>query len=57
MVRDDDYGAGADDLTFRWHDNLIYGLQFEVGEPEKRDWRSNLGARPDRSEIGLLDER
>ncbi|MGH6946437.1 MAG: hypothetical protein ACREDZ_03840 [Kiloniellales bacterium] len=25
-----------------WHDNLIYGLRFEIGEPERQDWRSEL---------------
>ena len=25
-----------------WHDNLIYGLRFEAGEPARNDWRSDL---------------
>lgn len=32
----------ADDVAWRWHDNVIHGLQFELGEPENGDWRSNL---------------
>lgn len=31
-----------DDLVWRWHDNLIYGIRFDIGEPEKQDWRSDL---------------
>ena len=30
------------DLTWRWHDNLIYGLAFEVGDAQRQDWRSDL---------------
>jgi hypothetical protein len=37
----DPYRAG-DDLTFRWHDNLVYGLSFDIGDPERQDWRSEL---------------
>lgn len=32
----------ADELTWRWHDNVIYGLRFDIGEPEEGDWQSNL---------------
>ncbi len=32
----------ADEHLWRWHDNLIYGLSFEIGEPERQDWRSDL---------------
>ena len=32
----------ADDLTFRWHDNVIYGLSFERGDPDADEWRSDL---------------
>jgi len=42
MEHDAHNRGGADDLVFRWHDNLIYGLRFEVGEFEKQDWRSDL---------------
>ncbi|WP_153045167.1 hypothetical protein [Sinorhizobium americanum] len=31
-----------DDLVWRWHDNLIYGISFKIGDPEKQDWRSDL---------------
>lgn len=31
-----------DELTWRWHDNVLYGLRFDVGEPEEGDWRSDL---------------
>lgn len=34
--------ATADDLTWRWHDNVIYGLAFDRGEPDEGDWRSDL---------------
>jgi len=34
--------ATADDLTWRWHDNVIYGLSFDRGEPDEGDWRSDL---------------
>ena len=32
----------SDDLAWRWHDNLIYGLQFNIGDPEKQEWQSEL---------------
>ena len=32
----------ADELAWRWHDNVIYGLSFDRGEPENGDWRSDL---------------
>ena len=25
-----------------WHDNLIYGLRLEVGDPERQEWHSRL---------------
>lgn len=25
-----------------WHDNTVYGLRLEIGDPERNDWRSNL---------------
>jgi hypothetical protein len=25
-----------------WHDNAVYGLRLEIGDPERDDWRSNL---------------
>ena len=34
--------AGSDDLAWRWHDNLIYGVRFDIGDPEKLEWRSDL---------------
>jgi hypothetical protein len=27
---------------FSWHDNLIYGLRFEVGDPARNDWQIDL---------------
>jgi len=35
-------GSRDDDLVWRWHDNLIYAIRFDIGEPEKQDWRSDL---------------
>ena len=35
-------GETENDLVWRWHDNVIYGVRFDLGEPEKQDWRSNL---------------
>ena len=35
-------GGDDDDLGWRWHDNLIYGIRFDIGDPEKQEWRSNL---------------
>jgi hypothetical protein len=37
-----DTQPSADDLVWRWHDNPIYGLRFDIGDPEKQDWRSDL---------------
>ena len=34
--------AAADELTWRWHDNVIHGLSFDLGEPDNGDWRSDL---------------
>ncbi len=25
-----------------WHDNVVYGLRLEIGDPARDDWRSNL---------------
>lgn len=38
-VRNDE---SADGLLWRWHDDLIYGLSFEIGDPDLQDWRSDL---------------
>jgi len=40
----DSAGAGAisDDLSWRWHDNLIHGLKLNIGDPEKQEWHSDL---------------
>jgi hypothetical protein len=35
-------GEFESDLVWRWHDNVIYAIQFDLGEPDKQDWRSNL---------------
>ena len=35
-------GETETDLIWRWHDNLIYGIRFDLGDPEKQEWRSNL---------------
>jgi hypothetical protein len=32
----------TDELAWRWHDNVIYGFGFELGEPAEGDWRSDL---------------
>ncbi|MBP1886524.1 hypothetical protein [Sinorhizobium mexicanum] len=43
MVTDaEDDGTRDDDLAWRWHDNLIYGIRFDIGDPERQDWRSDL---------------
>ena len=43
MATDGEHGDTRDDeLVWRWHDNLIYGIRFDVGDPEKQDWRSDL---------------
>ena len=28
--------------TISWHDNVIYGLRFDVGDAARGDWRSDL---------------
>ena len=36
-------GAGAGDFeSLSWHDDTVYGLRLEIGDPERGDWRSNL---------------
>jgi hypothetical protein len=35
-------GHALDDLAWRWHDNLIYGLRIELGDVDRQDWRSDL---------------
>lgn len=35
-------GALDDEFVWQWHDNLIYGISFDIGDPEKQEWRSNL---------------
>ena len=32
----------ADELAWRWHDNVVYGLAFDRGDPDAGDWRSDL---------------
>jgi hypothetical protein len=34
--------ATADELLWRWHDNVVYGLSFARGDPDADDWRSDL---------------
>ena len=34
--------ASDEDIAYRWHDNALYGLRLDVGDPEKQDWRSDL---------------
>ena len=34
--------ADDDELAWRWHDNVIYGVSFDLGEPDEGDWRSDL---------------
>lgn len=41
-MEDDGEAPGADDPTFRWHDNVVYGLSFTLGDPARKDWRSDL---------------
>lgn len=37
------YPAHGDDFArLSWHDNVVYGLRLEIGDPERDDWRSNL---------------
>lgn len=33
---------GGDFDRVSWHDNAVYGLRLEIGDPERDDWRSNL---------------
>jgi len=42
MESESDQGMEPDDLVWRWHDNLIYTIGFDIGDPEKQDWRSDL---------------
>src|SRR5262249_12356697 len=35
-------GAGLMPEDLSWHDNLIYGVRFEVGDADRNDWRSDL---------------
>jgi hypothetical protein len=42
MQADGPAGEPEQDLAWRWHDNLIYGIGFEIGDPGKGDWRSDL---------------
>ena len=32
----------ADFERMSWHDDTLYGLRFEVGDPERNTWHSNL---------------
>jgi hypothetical protein len=34
--------SADDELVWRWHDNLIYGLRFDIGDTDKGEWHSNL---------------
>jgi hypothetical protein len=35
-------GESSDELAWHWHDNLIYGVKFNIGDPEKQEWHSDL---------------
>ena len=32
----------TDDLVWRWHDNVVYGIRFDIGDFTKGEWRSDL---------------
>jgi len=34
--------ADSDFEALTWHDNLVYGLRFDVGDATRNDWRSDL---------------
>jgi hypothetical protein len=34
--------ASSDDLSWHWHDNLIYGLKLHIGDHERQEWHSDL---------------
>ena len=35
--------AGAGDFeSLSWHDDTVYGLRLEIGDPDRNVWRSNL---------------
>jgi len=37
------YPAKGDDFArLSWHDDTVYGLHLEIGDPERDDWRGNL---------------
>ena len=42
MKSEDEAAAEPDGLVGRWHDNLIYSIGFDIGDAQKREWRSDL---------------
>ena len=34
--------SGLDFDNLSWHDNIVYGLQFDVGDASQGDWRHDL---------------
>jgi len=36
VLRDDEFARVS------WHDNAVYGLRLEIGDPARDDWRSEL---------------
>jgi hypothetical protein len=40
--KEDQLQATDNDLIWRWHDNIIYGMRFDIGDIEKEEWRSDL---------------
>ena len=46
----------ADFERLSWHDDTIYGLRFDVGDPERNEWHSNLVVDIDHIVEWLCDE-
>jgi hypothetical protein len=38
----EDARQATDDLIWRWHDNVVYGIRFDIGDVERQEWRSDL---------------
>lgn len=46
----------ADFERLSWHDDTIYGLRFDIGDPERDDWHSDLVLDLDHIVEWLCDE-
>ena len=41
-MTDGTIGGAEDFVSLSWHDNLLHGLRWEIGDPQRGEWHSRL---------------